>query len=115
MLLLGMVAALAGLRIGGRRVRRTAYRPDVWTRPETLVAASGLTGAVALAVAGVVDPAGLDPSLVPLAWPTLVPIATAGILVGLLPARLAPPVRATVPDTQANELAPSAVTGTAHP
>jgi energy-coupling factor transport system permease protein len=96
MLLGGAVAASAGLRLGGRRIRRTAYRPDVWASQESLVAMSGIAAAIALAIAGVVDPAALDPSLVPLAWPTLVPIATVGILVAMLPAWLAPPASAAV-------------------
>ena len=58
-----------------------------------MVALSGVAAAVFMFAAGAVDPAGLQPSLVPLTWPALVPLATVGILIAALPAWLAPPVR----------------------
>ena len=93
MLLAGTVAALGGFALGGRRLDRTSYRPDPWTGAETMVALSGVAAALFMFAAGAVDPASLQPSLVPLAWPALVPVATIGILIGALPAWLAPPVR----------------------
>ncbi len=93
----GLAAAAAGLWLGGRRVQRTVYRPDPWQRDETVVALSGVAAAAGMWLAGLVDPASLNPSIVPLAWPTLAPVAAAGILLALLPARLAPPVRLAVP------------------
>jgi len=93
MLLAGTTAAIAGFAIGGRRLDRTTYRPDPWGGTETLVAATGIAAAVAMFVAGIADPASLQPSLIPLGWPGLAPIATIGILVAALPAWLAPPVR----------------------
>jgi energy-coupling factor transport system permease protein len=100
MVLLGVVAGTAGMWLGGRRLRRTAYRPDPWQLPETLVAAAGIAAAVVMVAAGAIDPAALHPSLVPLAWPVFAPVASAGILVALLPAWVAPPVRyeAAAPD-----------------
>ena len=38
----GVAAALAGLRLSGRRSIRTRYRPDPWALPEWLTSASGL-------------------------------------------------------------------------
>ena len=96
-LCVGAVAAVAGMWLAGRRVERTVYRPDAWQPDETLVAASGIIAAAALWLAGALDPAALEPSIVPLAWPALAPIATAGILLALLPAWLAPPLRLAVP------------------
>jgi energy-coupling factor transport system permease protein len=95
MLLAGTAAAVAGFALGGRRLDRTTYRPDPWAAAETMVAASGIAAAVFMFLVGIVDPASLNPSLVPLEWPSLAPIATVGILVGALPAWLAPPVRRT--------------------
>ena len=66
MLIAGAVAAIAGFSLGGRRLDRTTYRPDPWTAAETMVAASGVAAAVFMFAAGAVDPAGLQPSLVPL-------------------------------------------------
>ena len=92
MLIAGTLAAVFGFALGGRRLDRTTYRPDPWTGAETLVAASGIAAVVFVFVAGVVDPGALQPSIVPLAWPELSPLATVGILIAALPAWLAPPV-----------------------
>ena len=93
MLVAGALAAVAGFALGGRRLDRTTYRPDPWTGAESLVAASGIAAAVLMIATGVTDPASLQPSLVPLEWPRLAPLATIGILIAALPAWLAPPVR----------------------
>ncbi len=64
MLAAGAAAAVAASVLAGRQVQRSRYRPDVWGRPETLVAlagavaaglliaSSGATGQLLLAVAG---------------------------------------------------------------
>jgi energy-coupling factor transport system permease protein len=91
MLLAGLGVAALGLHLGGRRSGRTTYRPDPWALPEGLVAGSGVVAAVAVYVDVHLHPATFflasvtDPPPVPL-------LATAGILVGLLPAVLAPPL-----------------------
>jgi len=90
-LLLGTVLAGGGLAVGGRRTQRTRYRPDPWALPEWLVAGSGLSAAVALFATAATTPAVLTvPS--PLALPAVPVAAVLGILVGLLPAVVAPPV-----------------------
>ena len=90
-LLLGTVLAGGGLAVGGRRTQRTRYRPDPWALPEWLVAASGLGAAVALFATAATTPAVLTvPS--PLALPAVPLVATISVLVGLLPAVVAPPV-----------------------
>jgi energy-coupling factor transport system permease protein len=90
-LVTGCLVAAAGMYAGGRRTGRTTYRPDPWALPEWLVAGSGLVAATAMFVNVAVDPGALV-----LAGPTAVPpvpvLATAGILVALLPAILAPPL-----------------------
>lgn len=43
MLAVGLLVALTGLVVSGRRVERTRYRPDRWRGPELAVAAVGLT------------------------------------------------------------------------
>ncbi len=81
----------AGLRLGGRAVRRTTYRPDVWLLPEWLVAGSGVAAASVVLVAAERDPLGLG---APLGWPALPLLGATGVLVALLPALVAPhPVR----------------------
>lgn len=89
-LLAGAVAALAGLRLGGRRTPRTRYRPDRWNARGCLVAGSGAVVAVALALAAATDPAALHPGVIPPVAPTLPLWPAAAILVGLLPAFIAP-------------------------
>jgi energy-coupling factor transport system permease protein len=42
MLVLGVVVSVAAVRLAGRRVARTRYRPDRWRWPELVVAASGV-------------------------------------------------------------------------
>ncbi|MFI6434180.1 energy-coupling factor transporter transmembrane component T [Streptomyces sp. NPDC050759] len=89
-LLAGLTAALAGLRLGGRRTPRTRYRPDRWDVRSFLVAGSGAAVAAAMFLAGATDPAALHPGVVPLVAPTLPLLPAAAVLLGLLPAFLAP-------------------------
>ena len=90
--LLGGGAALAGagLWLGGRRATRSRYRPDRWGAQEWVVAGSGVAAALAMVGAAVLDPGALAPSTSPLTVPGLPALATAGLLVALLPAWAAP-------------------------
>jgi energy-coupling factor transport system permease protein len=72
-------------------VQRTRYRPDPWAAPEWGVAACGVAVALVLVVAGRVAPVALDATLNPVSWPQLPLVATAGVLLGALPAWIAPP------------------------
>nr|WSX74298.1 energy-coupling factor transporter transmembrane protein EcfT [Streptomyces sp. NBC_00899]WSX79637.1 energy-coupling factor transporter transmembrane protein EcfT [Streptomyces sp. NBC_00899] len=90
LLLLGLAAAVAGLRLGGRRSPRTRYRPDAWGARAWLVAGSGAAVAAAMIAAATYAPAALDPPAVPLAAPTLPLWPAACVLLGLLPAVAAP-------------------------
>ena len=89
-LLLGALAAAAGLALGGRRTARTRYRPDPWALPEWLVAASGLGCAALMVGVSRTDPAAALPPY-PLEVPSLPLLALLAPLVGLLPAFVAPP------------------------
>lgn len=91
MLAVGSALAVVGFLWGGRRVQRTRYRPDPWRYPEWGVSACGVVVAVAMVALGHRDPVVLDATLDPLAWPTLPTAAAAAILVGVLPAWVAPP------------------------
>ncbi|MEU4495512.1 energy-coupling factor transporter transmembrane protein EcfT [Streptomyces sp. NBC_00210] len=90
LLVTGLLAALAGLRLGGRRSVRTRYRPDRWGPRAWLVAGSGAAVAALLILAGSYDPDALHPGVVPLTAPTLPLWPAASILIGLLPAFVAP-------------------------
>ncbi|MFE2553376.1 energy-coupling factor transporter transmembrane protein EcfT [Streptomyces sp. NPDC059355] len=89
-LAIGLGLALAGLRLGGRRSIRTRYRPDRWGWRAWVVAGSGAAVAAALIRAGSLDPAALQPGVVPLVAPALPLWPAAAILIGLLPAFVAP-------------------------
>ena len=93
MLVVGGAAAMGGFAIAGRSVRTSRYRPDPWRTAEWLVAASGIAVAAGLFLAGHVDPDNLNPSLQPLHWPTLQVLPLLAILMGALPAWIAPPPR----------------------
>jgi energy-coupling factor transport system permease protein len=90
-LVIGGVVAATGLRAAGGRTVRTRYRPDPWLAPEWLTVAAGIAAAVGVTVTGIVDPLAVSPPTSPLAAPPLPPIATAGVLLALLPAFVTPP------------------------
>ncbi|MEU3710255.1 CbiQ family ECF transporter T component [Streptomyces catenulae] len=90
LLIAGLVAALAGLWLGGRRSVRTRYRPERWGARAWLVAGSGVAVAALLIAAGGYAPEALHPSAVPLAAPRLPLWPALSVLVGLLPAWVAP-------------------------
>ena len=86
----GLVLAVVGLRLGGRGVRRTTYRPDPWDVPEWLTAATGLVAVAAAIVATHLDAMGMSMPVAPLGWPSLPWVAATGILLAALPGYLTP-------------------------
>ncbi|MET9731685.1 energy-coupling factor transporter transmembrane component T [Streptomyces sp. NPDC006458] len=90
-LLAGLGAAVAGLRLGGRRTPRTRYRPDRWDVRAWLVAGSGAAVAALLSVAATRLPDTLHPGVIPLVAPELPVWPAAACLLGLLPAFVTPP------------------------
>ncbi|WP_307811672.1 energy-coupling factor transporter transmembrane protein EcfT [Streptomyces sp. AV19] len=86
LLLAGLLAALAGLRLGGRRSVRTRYRPDRWDARAWLVSGSGAAVAALMIWAGTYAPGALHPSAVPLTAPELPLWPAASLLLGLVPA-----------------------------
>ncbi|MET7424690.1 CbiQ family ECF transporter T component [Dactylosporangium sp. NPDC005555] len=93
----GGVAAAAGLLYGGRRVRRSRYRPDPWRLPETLTALCGAGAGALLFATAAVDPADLYPSLSPLTWPQLGVLPALAVVVAAAPGWLTPPPPAFAP------------------
>ncbi|MGW2859133.1 energy-coupling factor transporter transmembrane component T [Streptomyces sp. NPDC001205] len=86
----GLLASLAGLRLGGRRQIRTRYRPDRWGVRSWLVAGSGAAAAALMVWAGTYAPEALTLGVVPLAAPSLPLWPALSLLAGLLPAFVAP-------------------------
>ncbi|MFI1012730.1 energy-coupling factor transporter transmembrane protein EcfT [Streptomyces sp. NPDC020965] len=93
---IGLLAALAGLRLGGRRSVRTRYRPDRFGARSWLVAGSGALVAALMIRAGAYDPEALHPGVVPLVAPALPLWPALSILIGLLPAFVAPAPKESV-------------------
>jgi energy-coupling factor transport system permease protein len=91
-LLAGSLLCCAGLAMGSRRVKRSAYRPDPWQLPEWTVAGCGVLTAILLFVSTSYDPAEVNPSLYPLRWPSLPVLPTVAILIAAVAAFAAPPV-----------------------
>ncbi|WP_314172486.1 energy-coupling factor transporter transmembrane component T [Streptomyces winkii] len=89
-LLAGGALALAGLRLGGRRAVRTRYRPELFGARAWLTALSGAAAGALMVAAGSAFPEALNPPAVPLSAPELPLWPAAGLLVGLLPAYVAP-------------------------
>lgn len=89
MLALGVVAALGGFVLAGRRVERTRYRPQRWRGAEVLVALSGVLVGAGLWVVQRAEPLVAHPGV--LVVPSLSLGATAAVLVGVAPVFLAPP------------------------
>ena len=89
-LVLGALAAVTGLVLGGRRAVRTRYRPDPWAWREWLVSGSGIAVAALMVSLGPAYADALNPPAVPLAAPTLPLVPAAAVLLGLLPAFAAP-------------------------
>lgn len=90
-LLVGLLLAVGAMAVGRQRVTRTRYRPDPWALPEWLVTLSGALAAGSMIAASTRGVEGLV-----LAGPLVVPPVPAlpviGILLGLAPAVVAPPL-----------------------
>ncbi|MEV7834616.1 energy-coupling factor transporter transmembrane component T [Streptomyces subrutilus] len=87
----GALLCFAGLRLGGRRITRTTYRPDPWRFAEWAVAGCGVLSAVLLFANVGFNAAELNPSIYPLSWPTLPLVPAAAILLAGAAGFLAPP------------------------
>lgn len=90
----GAALCCTGLLLGGRRVRRTSYRPDPWRWPESVVVLAALVPAVVLCAG--IGGAALQPGFFPLRWPSLPLLPAAAILLAAVAAAAAPPVPSTV-------------------
>lgn len=98
-LLVGGIAGVGlGLRLAGRRLQVTHYRPHPWRARETAVAASGLLAAALVLGVGWLDPAALSdaalawlapaalfPTTNPLVWPDLTPVMLVVVALALAP------------------------------
>ena len=105
----GALVAAGGLAVGGRRAARTRYRPDRWGALEWVVSASGALAAAGMLVGAGLDPSAVAPSTAPLVAPGLPVVPAVAVLLALLPARLAPPPDRPEPDAGPDAVAPPTV------
>jgi len=85
----GLGCGVAALRVAGRSVRRTQYRPIRWRWPETLTVLCGATAV--LLVTAVAEPTVVFPAISPFAWPSLTGPLLLALAAAVLPATLTPP------------------------
>lgn len=92
LLLAGLALVVGALRVLGRHVATTHYRPDRWLLAEWVTLGAGVT-AVLVTQGVAVGPGArvLEPSIIPLAWPTLTWPLLLVLALGVLPAFLTPP------------------------
>jgi len=115
MVVVGLVVGVVGLRLTGRRVSRTRYRPDPWQGPEWVVLGSGVVAAAAIIIVGILNPVALNPAVGVLAWPSTDLAALAAVVVLAVPLVVAPePESDDVPvagtgDESAETIRPSAL------
>lgn len=88
MLVLGMLLALGGFALAGRRVQRTRYRPDRWQLPELVVAGAGIAAGAGMWALQRWDTAVAHPGV--LVRPDVSLLALAAALVAVLPVWAAP-------------------------
>ncbi|MGW7687217.1 energy-coupling factor transporter transmembrane protein EcfT [Kribbella sp. NPDC054772] len=94
-LTVGVLLAIGAMAIGRQRVARTRYRPDPWALPEWLVVMAGaaaagvMVGAAVRGVHGLLLPG-------PLVVPPVPVLPVVGVLIGLVPALAAPPLKKAV-------------------
>lgn len=68
---IGGIGAAWGLRLAGRRLSVTTYRPHPWTLRASLVVLCGIGAAVVVWLGAATDPEAFAPTTDPLIWPQL--------------------------------------------
>jgi len=103
MVVAGLAIGFLALRLAGKRVRRTRYRPDPIKAPEWVVLGSAILSCAGIIIMGGVQPAVIYPAVQPLGWPPVSVLSVLVVLVLILPALLAPApqARTDVPLPQA--------------
>jgi energy-coupling factor transport system permease protein len=105
-LLLGVVMAVGGLALAGRRAVRSRYRPDPWSVSEWLTTVAGAAAVAGTVVTGLRDAAALTPELLPLTALPLPVVATLGVLVAAAPAWVTPRPPRTTPEPPSTRPSP---------
>lgn len=100
LVVVGVVAAFVSIRVSGRGVRRSRYRPDRWLLPELLTVLCGAVPvATIIAVSAGADAGALSPTVLPTPdIPTLPGVMLLAVLVAMLPSVLTPPPLTATPE-----------------
>ncbi|MHA7860059.1 energy-coupling factor transporter transmembrane component T [Tessaracoccus sp. Y36] len=102
LLLAGVAAAVGALRVSGRTVKRSQYRPIRWALAETVAVAAGVGAAAVVHLIADSDDAGaLFPSIYPFVWPELTLPLLLALVLAALPAFVTPPPTAAQRRTRA--------------
>ncbi|MCG6567950.1 cobalt ABC transporter permease [Tessaracoccus sp. ZS01] len=102
LLLAGVAAAVGALRVSGRTVKRSQYRPIRWALAETVAVAAGVgAAAVVYLIADSDDAGALFPSIYPFVWPELTLPLLLALGLAALPAFVTPPPTAAQRRTRA--------------
>lgn len=101
-LVAGVLASVAGLVLGSRRMVRSRYRPDRFDPRSILVAVSGLATAALFFITEISGDPASHPSTFPLVWPQLALLPVLGVAIAALPGVLSTPIEAppTEPDAR---------------
>lgn len=95
--LLGAAVTLAvwGMRASGSQLGVTRYRPAPWGLPEYVTLACGVAGLVVVVflVSPLGAPSAMNPTITPVHWPTLPPLALAAAAVLAVPGFVTPAPR----------------------
>ncbi|WP_245244163.1 energy-coupling factor transporter transmembrane protein EcfT [Tessaracoccus sp. MC1865] len=102
LLLAGVTAAVGALRVSGRTVKRSQYRPIRWALAETVAVAAGVgAAAVVYLIADSDDAGALFPSIYPFVWPELTLPLLLALGLAALPTFVTPPPTAVQRRTRA--------------
>ena len=91
MIVVGLAVGFAGLRLSGRRVTRTRYRPDRMAAAEWVTVGSGVAACAGILALDAAQPTVANPVLQPLAWPPISILAIGVVALLVLPVFLTPP------------------------
>ena len=90
LLLVGLALTVWGMRVAGRQLGVTVYRPAPWGGPEVLTLVCGVATLAIFLWLSSAQGAALSPSTSPLTWPTLPPLAALAAVVLVVPGFVTP-------------------------
>ena len=97
----GIIGSVVGLRISGRRLGVSRYRPDPWTWQATASCLCGAVAIVAMIWLSRANPKAITVSTSPVVWPPLEPAMLLLVVAAVFPGVFTPaPQRSTQADPE---------------